>query len=579
MRLLLAFLRSYPRRTAVLVFCLILGGLAEGFGVSGLLPFLGRAISSQAADNPTAVERRITDLVQAAGFEPTMAVYLVIIVVGVSLKAVLTLIANRQAGYCVAHLATNLRLELLRALLGSRWHYYVGQRVGTFANSFATEAQRAAEAYLRATTILSLMVQSLVYFAVALMVSWIAAVLAVGAGLTMAVLLHQLVSISKRAGGKQTALMKDLVARLTDALQSIKALKAMGRENLVGPLLDRDVQRLNKVLRKKVLSRTAFKSLQDPTILIFIAIGIYAAVNFAVMPLPSVIMLALLSERIISGSGRIQREYQEMVIDESAYWSIRATIHQAVREEEVHGGTLPARLEQAITLERVGFAYADDPVLDGVDLTIPAGALTVLVGASGAGKTTLADLIVGLAEPMAGEVRVDGISLREIDTARWRETIGYVPQETVLLHESIRVNVSLGDPDIDDARVRTALAAAGIEGVVAALPEGLDTVVGERGLRLSGGQRQRVALARALVREPTLLILDEATTALDPATEAAISASLRRLRGKVTLLAICHQGALIGMADRLYRVADGSAREITPDSAEAERDTHAEHEG
>lgn len=569
MRLLLTFSRAYPQRTAALVVLLIVGGLAEGIGVSGLLPFLGRAASGEAAANPSAAERWITDAVRGAGLEPSMGVFLVIIVAGILLKAVLTLIANRQAGYCVAHLATDLRLELLHALLGSRWHYYVGQRIGTFANSFATEAQRAAEAYLRATTILSLAVQSLVYFSVALMVSWQAALLAIGAGLLMGTSLHQLVSMSKRAGGKQTTLMKDIVARLTDALQAIKPLKAMGREKLIGPLLDRDAERLNKALRKKVLSRTAFRSLQDPMIFIFLAIGVYAAVTFAAMPLPDVIMLALLSERVISGTGKIQREYQDMVMDESAYWSIRAIILEAEQAREVLTGTRAPRLAQAITLAGVRFGYDERTVLDGVDLEVPAGALTVIVGASGAGKTTLADLIVGLAEPQAGELRIDGVPLREIDAAQWREAIGYVPQETLLLHDSIRVNVSLGDPALDDAAVRAALVAAGIDDVVAAMPEGLDTVVGERGLRLSGGQRQRIALARALVRKPALLILDEATTALDPTTEAGICATLRELRGRVTLLAICHQSALIDMADRVYRIEAGQVAEATEERSGA----------
>jgi ATP-binding cassette subfamily C protein len=575
MRLLLTFLRAYPRRSAVLVSCLIAGGLAEGIGISGLLPFLGRAASGESVENATALERGITDLVRAAGFEPTMGTFLAIIVGGVLLKAVLTLIANRQAGYCVAHLATDLRLELLRALLGSRWQYYVGQRIGIFANSFATEAQRAAESYLRGTTILSLTVQSLVYFAVALMVSWQAAVLAVSAGLVMGVLLHQLVRMAKRAGAKQTALMREIIARLTDILQAIKPLKAMGREKLVGPLLDRDAQRLNKALRKKVLSRTAVKSLQDPMIFIFLAVGVFAAVRLADIALPSIIMLALLSERVISGSGKIQREYQEMVVDESAYWSIRATIDEAMAAKEVVLGSRPPRLERAITLDGVRFAYADRAVLDGFDLTIPAGELTVLVGASGAGKTTLADLIVGLAAPQAGDVRVDGVPLREIDTARWRDAIGYVPQETLLLHDSVRANVSLGDPDIDDDDVHAALVAAGIDDVVAELPDGLDTVVGERGLRLSGGQRQRLALARALVHKPTLLILDEATASLDAATEAGICASLYRLRGVVTLLAVCHHSALIDMADRVYRVEGGRAQLLATAGVESTVVAHA----
>jgi len=137
--------------------------------------------------------------------------------------------------------------------------------------------------------------------------------------------------------------------------------------------------------------------------------------------------------------------------------------------------------------------------------------------------------------------------------------IGYVPQETVLLHDSVRNNVTLGDPELTEADAVAALTAAGIWDLVRDLPEGLDTVVGERGGKLSGGQRQRVAIARALVHRPRLLILDEATSALDPETEAAICRTLENLRGELTIVAISHQSPLVDVADRVYRIGEGTA--------------------
>jgi ATP-binding cassette subfamily C protein len=184
--------------------------------------------------------------------------------------------------------------------------------------------------------------------------------------------------------------------------------------------------------------------------------------------------------------------------------------------------------------------------------------LTVVTGPSGAGKTTIADLIVGLIRAQAGSVLIDDVPIEAVDLGRWRAMIGYVPQDALLMHDSIAVNVTLGDPEIPAADVVAALRAAGAQEFVSALPNGIDTVVGERGLRLSGGQRQRIALARALVRKPALLILDEATTALDPDTEAGICETFRQLRGAVTILAICHQSSLIEIADSVYRVDDGA---------------------
>ena len=174
-------------------------------------------------------------------------------------------------------------------------------------------------------------------------------------------------------------------------------------------------------------------------------------------------------------------------------------------------------------------------------LTIPAGGITAIVGASGAGKTTVVDLIAALLRPQEGEIWIDDLPLQRVDWRAWRRMIGYVPQDTVLLHDTVRNNVTLGDPELTEADAEAALRAAGIWDLVSGLPEGLDTVVGERGGKLSGGQRQRVAIARALAHKPRLLILDEATSALDPETEAAICRTLEALRGELTIIAISHQ--------------------------------------
>jgi ATP-binding cassette subfamily C protein len=167
--------------------------------------------------------------------------------------------------------------------------------------------------------------------------------------------------------------------------------------------------------------------------------------------------------------------------------------------------------------------------------------------------------VIGLLRPQSGAVLIDGRPLSELDLKAWRHMIGYVPQETLLLHDSVMHNVTLDDPRLSEEDAIRALKSAGGWEFVERLPQGIYSTVGERGGKLSGGQRQRIMIARALVNRPRLLILDEATSALDPASEAAIGRTMQQLRGDLTILAISHQTALVDAADRVYRLEKGGA--------------------
>jgi ATP-binding cassette subfamily C protein len=556
MRFLLHMARAYPSATLITLVALLLAGLIQGISLSALLPVVSVAMnagdaSAAGSDNP------LVGLLASLGITPSLGVLLSVLVFGLSMKAVVVLLANRHVGYTVARIATDLRLNLLRALLETRWDYYLHQPIGSLTNAMATEAVRGSLAYLNGARTAAALVEALVYVTVALLVSWQAAL----AAITVAGLISGgfgfLVRISRRAGNRQTRLLSSLMSRMTDTLQSVKALKSMGLADRANVVLEAETGRLNKAMRREVISSEALKALYEPAMIAFVAGGLFVAVTYFSLPLASLLVLVVLLVRVLASLSKVQRSYQGMVAKESAYWSLFKTIQSAEQAPEAADAGEPPDLQREIRLEQIRFAFGSKRVLAGLSLQVPAGSFTTIIGPSGSGKTTVVDLITGLLKPDSGEVRIDDVPLPDCNLQQWRHMIGYVPQETLLLHDTVLHNVTLGDPTLTEADTERALRAAGAWDFISATPEGLQSVVGERGGKLSGGQRQRLCIARALVRNPKLLILDEATSALDPDSEAQICDTLGKLRGQITVLAISHQSGLTRIADRVLRLEEG----------------------
>lgn len=567
---MLSFFRAYPWHSFIMVLALLFAGIAEGVGLSALLPLISTAIKNDAGNTadtdskpPNEYEQMVIDTMHQFGISPSIGMLLLIIVLGVTLKSLLLLVAKRQVGYTAAQVATDLRLEMLRVMLRSKWEYFIHQPIGRLTNRLATEAQRSSESFVNGATMITYFVQAAIYGGVAIAVSWKATLIALVVGSIIIGISHFLVRMTRRAGRKQTKLLSSLLSRLTDTLQSVKPLKAMSKEHLADKVLAMETTRLNKAFRKQVLSNAALNAAQEEMFAIVIAAGMFIALVKLGMTFSTVTVLAIVLGKMLSQLGKVQKQYQKMVVGESAFWALKGAIEEARHAEEYLGEGASPTLDTSIRLDQASFGYDPErPVLRDINIEIPHGKLTTLTGASGSGKTTVIDLVIGLLKPQSGDILIDNVALNKLDMRAWRHMIGYVPQETLLLHASIAHNVTLGDPELGDEDATQALKDAGAWEFVVKLPEGIHSTVGERGTKLSGGQRQRIIIARALVHKPTLLILDEATSALDPKSEAAISKTMETLRSKLTILAISHQAALVEAADCVYRLENGCAEKI-----------------
>ncbi|MBX3615667.1 ABC transporter ATP-binding protein [Nitrosomonas sp.] len=566
MRTLFTYIMVFPQRSAFVLVALLIAGIAEGLSLTALLPLISIAVGDSGGENDSGIGQFMEKALRDIGIDPTLDTILVIIVGGMFFKGFVLLLANRQVGYTVAHVATALRLDLIEALLASRWQYYLRQPVGSLANSIASEAYRAANGFEHSVNVLSLMVQVLVYAIVALFISWEATLASLIIGSFLLFVLNSLVSATRRAGTKQTHLLRDLLAYLSDVLSSVKSLKAMARDNVADAILREQTQQLEKATRREVMNREALNSLQEPILAALTASGLYLALVVWQLSLPEVMLMVFLLTRILGLLNKTQRRHQQLAAQESAYWALRRAAEGARAAAERATGTLHPTLQKGVTLHHVRFNYERKVIFKDLNIEIPINTFTAVMGPSGTGKSTLLDLLCGLTEPQSGEVRIDGVSLHDINLREWRHMIGYVSQDTILLHDTVMNNILVGEPALTAADAERALRQAGAWDFVSLLPEGLQTVVGERGGLLSGGQRQRIAIARALAHKPSFLILDEPTSALDPESEQTICETLQKLAKDLTIIAVSHQPAVINAADRVFMLSNGEAEPLSQTS-------------
>lgn len=409
------FVRAYPWRTGAALLALVVAGILEGLSLATLLPVISLAGGWEGGAVDSRLQQTVERAVAALGVTPSLGLLLGLVVGALVLKAAVSLISMRQVGYVVARVAADLRLALIRALLRARWSHFVSHPVGASANAIGTEAMRASEAYSFACLLVAMSLQVAVYVALALLVSWQLTLAAMLAGAAVGAVMWAFVRQARWAGAQQTRLLTTLLARLSDALTGVKPIKAMGRESLFATLLEGETAGLELAQRRQVMAREASRALREPVVAVLLAIGVAVAAAYGALSMPELVFFGLLFFQIARRLLEMQYFYLVMASFESAFWSMRAAIERAEQEREDSSGVQPPRLTSEIALRDVSFAYGDHRVLDRVSAAFPARTFTAICGPSGAGKTTLVDLIIGLHRPAAGEVTIDGVPLGELE--------------------------------------------------------------------------------------------------------------------------------------------------------------------
>jgi ATP-binding cassette subfamily C protein len=565
-----------PRGLGVLVLSLaVAGSLTEGIGLMLLVPMLG--LLGAAGDAAGSGGRPADGSVQqvwseaiAAGMPQSLTGLLGLFAALVALRAGLVGLRQYREQAFQLELTANLRRSLLRDVFEARWSWLVRESQGQLMAILLGTTERVAQSLQQAQMLVAAVATLAAMMAAALLIDPLPA-LTLGLGGVLAGGVHFVLRRRSRAEGealeRNYGEMFGFFSERLAMLRLVKSFATEGRDLALAERADAGLRRTQLAFQAG-LGVGQF-ALQAGTA-VALGVTVWLAVTRWHSTAATLLPLIAVSARSAPLLGAVQAAFLNLSRGQPALVELGRFVAAARAAGEPESSEVePPRPRDELALDAVTVRHPGRgaAALDAVSLRLAVGSTTLLAGASGAGKSTLADVLSGLVAPDAGCLRIDGAEVAGAEARAWRGQVAYVQQEPVLLHASIRDNLLWACPGASEARIGQALRDAAA-GFVFALPEGIDTVVGDRGAQLSGGERQRIALARGLLREPDLLILDEVTSALDPASEAEVVRAIGALKGRITILIISHRGALADLAERRVELAGGRVMSDRASAAE-----------
>ena len=565
---LLKYLKIYRRylgRRMYLVFVLTAAtALAQGFGITLLLPLLRASQSGGSAEEMGTAEQYLHAMLETMGIADSMVGILAFIALVFIGKGALQFAQKGYQGYLQAQLLRELKTKLFDAYNRMDYRYYIQQNAGHFINIINQQVNRFFLSFNNFNGFFGRGITALSYFAFAFAITWKFATMVVGIGAVLLACFKYLNTYVRRLSRRQSEEMSHLNKLLVQSLQAFKYIVSTGQSSHLRSGVVDSVNRLTGYIFRQNLASAFTQSIKEPVSVLLIVGIIALQVAVFEAPVAPIFVALLLFHRGIKAVIQLQGGWQSTMNSIGSVEMVEDEVKAVLQNQEEGGSQVLDDLREGIEFQHVHFAYdgEDGDVLHDINIRVPVNETVALVGESGAGKSTLVDMMTLMLRPRTGTIRIDGVPHDEIDLASWRPQIGYVSQETVVLDDTVANNIHLWQGDIEEdlalrERMVHAAERAHAHHFIRDLPNGYQTVVGDRGIRLSGGQRQRLFVARELFKEPNLLLLDEATSDLDTASEQRIQESIDALQGKVTVVIIAHRLSTVKNADRVYVLDDG----------------------
>lgn len=456
----------------------------------------------------------------------------------------------------------NKQEQLHTAVGRAHWSFFLKTRPQDIAHALSIEFERLTKGIKSLMTLISSLILATAYIGFSFYLSPMITAIIVLGGLAISPIMVRHVRSARSLGSEMTVLSRQFYRETVDHLAGAKEAKIFGAQKQHAKAFGSIAGLVSNTRLRFEVAKGAMHFAFVVAATIAVTATIFVAITMLKVAPVSLMLLLAIYSRLTPRVLRSQNDYQDVLHALSAYDSILNLQQQCqkLKEQTQEVGESKAFAQApAIEFDDVGFRYechSDVWAIRNITAKIPERSVTAIVGHSGSGKSTLADLLLGLLNPEAGAITVNGHQI-EKHLGAWRNSVGYVPQETFLLHDTLKANLCWGNPDATDEKIWEALRVASLEDVILAMPDGLQTIVGERGTRLSGGERQRLALARAILRRPSVLILDEATSALDLKNAKRIEEALYTLAASMTIIVIAHQKSVVCNAQHMIVLDNG----------------------
>ena len=547
----------------IFIFSLV-ASVLEGFGILMVLPLFESIDQSQNQESASQFVLIVYDLIEFVGMSASVTSVIIFIVLVFILKGIVNFFALGMIARFMGKLLLKLKANLYENYSNMTYKYYTIKDTGQFINLINEQPNRAINAFQQITIMFGNLISFIILMFLAFSSAWDFALMALIFGLIIVILFVKLNSYV-RSLSRITATENGILNKwMIQALQSFKYLNATNQMNLLKSRILKSINILTDNQIKTGVASAFTQSVREPVAVVFIMSLIFVQIVILNQEFEPIIVSIILFYRALGSMLGVQSFFQGTFQYIGSLELISSEFNDQIKNKNNDGNIELGKLHNSIELNKINFSYNESEfVFKDLSIKFNANSSIAIVGDSGSGKSTIVNIISLLLEPNSGQLLIDGIDSKSIIHSSWKNQIGYVSQETVIFDDTIKNNISMwNSSNLDDKqlqkKIKSTAKDANILDFIESLPNGFDTYVGDRGVQLSGGQRQRIFIARELFRNPSLLILDEATSSLDSVSEKEIQRSIDSLKGKITIIIIAHRLSTIKNVDKIFTVGNGS---------------------